>query len=190
MTTAAVMDTTHRAPEPLARAARPPRPPHGMRATLLDEFETGSELIVTIESGDVMTIELRSAALELAGSGAASVRRFADGSWFALGEIPVSGQDRIASRRARGRATIGIAWEPSRSDRSSELGGSALLEGDWTGGLFHFTKVDSHDLGHRLSWFAPWRPASHGALRGMTDASWGETCRDLHRLAATVGRRR
>ncbi len=125
---------------------RPPRPPCGLTAVLLDEYDTGSELVVAIDTNDIMTVQLHARGLDVGGAAHAATWRFQNQSVFALAEIALTGYDTIAERRVDGTVSIGLTWNPASDGLPARVAGSALAEGTWLGGLFRFTTVVSHDF--------------------------------------------
>lgn len=131
------------------KSVRPPRPPAGLAAVLLDDHDIGSELVVAVDTDDSMTVQLHAHGLDASGASPATVRRFRDQSCFALADIPVIGYDRTADRSVSGKISIGLTWAGS-SGSATPVAGTALAEGDWTGGLFRFGTVSQHSFNRRV----------------------------------------
>lgn len=130
------------------KSVRPPRPPAGLAAVLLDEHDVGCELVVAVDADDLMTVQLHAHGLEAGGAARATVRRFRDLSTFALADIAVIGYDTTAGRCVTGTVNVGLTWAAGGS--ASSVAGSALAEGDWTGGLFRFGTVSHHSFNRRV----------------------------------------
>lgn len=129
---------------------RPPRPPAGLAAVLVDKYESGSELIIAVETDDTVTVQLRTHGLEASGSAAAVVKRFRDLSTFALADVPIVGNERRSKRCVAGKVSVGLVWSSSGNPGSTFVAGTALADGNWSGGLIRFSSADHYSFSRKM----------------------------------------
>lgn len=131
-------------------ASRPPSPPCGLAATMLDDFASGTELVLAIDPDGLMTVKLHANGLRATGAAQAVTKRFRDQSVLAIGDVPVLGIETQTGRCVNGKVSIGITWTAELDGSPAEVAGTALAEGNWVGGPFRFTTVAQHSFNRKV----------------------------------------
>ncbi len=144
------------------KSIKPPRPPAGLAAVLIGSSDLSSELVVAVDAGATMTVQLHAPRLEASGAASAVIRRFRDGSVFALADVPVAGYDVASDRRVAGKVSVGLSWSPEADDGSTDIAGSALAEGSWSRGPLKYGVVAHHSFSSKVVRLLSTAPFSTG----------------------------